>query len=204
MADLSPLLAARWSPRSFDSAVDLTDAQVASLLEAARWAPSAENGQPWRFLLGRRADEAYKRIFVHLRGNDQRWAGRAAALLLGAYRPDGPTAGAAGPSAAEAARRPAGESAWPVAGPSHQAAYDLGQAVAHLTVQAGALGLHVHQMYDFDRAGLAVDLELPGDVRPQVVVAVGQLGDPRTLPEDLRRRETELRRRLPLTELLLG
>lgn len=182
MAELSPLLAARWSPRAFDPTVELTDGEAASLLEAARWAPSTDNGQPWRFLLGRRADEAYKRIFVHLDGDHQRWAGRASALLLAAHLAPG--------------RTDAPETA--------QAAYDLGQAVAHLTVQAGTLGLHVHQLTDFDRAGLAVDLGLPDDVHPHVVVAIGRLGDPLTLPEDLRHRETALRRRRPATELLLG
>ncbi|MFI6230089.1 nitroreductase family protein [Micromonospora echinospora] len=184
MAELSPLLAARWSPHAFDPSVELTDGEAASLLEAARWAPSAGNRQPWRFLLGRRADEAYKRLFVHLAVENQRWAGQASALLLGAYlRPAAPA----------------------VAAPDQaQAVYDLGQAVAHLTVQAGTIGLHVHQMTGFDRAGLAIDLALPDDVIPHVVVAVGRLGDPLSLPEDLRRRETELRHRHPVTDLLLG
>ncbi|BCL14470.1 nitroreductase family protein [Micromonospora sagamiensis] len=187
MAELSPLLAARWSPHAFDPSVELTDGEVTSLLEAARWAPSAGNRQPWRFLLGRRADEAYKRIFVHLAAENQRWAGHASALLLGAYLV---------PAVAHAPGR-AGHD-------PEQAAYDLGQAVAHLTVQAGTLGLHVHQMTGFDRDGIALDLGLSDDVHPHVVVAVGRLGDPLSLPEDLRRRETELRRRRPATDLLLG
>ena len=57
MADLTPLLAFRWSPRAFDPAAELTPAEAASLLEAARWAPSVGNGQPWRFALGHRDDE---------------------------------------------------------------------------------------------------------------------------------------------------
>ncbi|MEU4566282.1 nitroreductase family protein [Micromonospora sp. NPDC023956] len=225
MAELSPLLAARWSPYAFDPSVELTEAEAASLLEAARWAPSAGNRQPWRFLLGRRADEAYKRIFVHLAAGNQRWAGRASALLLGAYlvpTPGGPAPadhhpvrGADDPGQVQAAHHPVrgaddpGQvqaAHHPVRGADDpgQAAYDLGQAVAHLTVQAGTLGLHVHQMAGFDRAGIAIDLALPDDVRPHVVVAVGRLGDPRSLPGDLRRRETELRRRRPVTDLILG
>lgn len=231
MAELSPLLAARWSPHAFDPSVELTDGEAASLLEAARWAPSAGNRQPWRFLLGHRGDEAYKRLFVHLAAENQRWAGQASALLLGAYlRPAAPTVAAptpAAPAPAPAIREP-GQAAHDQARPGHdwaqgthaqavpghdqaravhdqvQAVYDLGQAVAHLTVQAGAIGLHVHQMTGFDRAGLAVDLALPDDVRPHVVVAIGRLGDPLSLPGDLRRRETELRHRHPVTDLLLG
>ncbi|OZV79624.1 hypothetical protein CA850_16220 [Micromonospora echinospora] len=215
MAELSPLLAARWSPHAFDPSVGLTDGEAASLLEAARWAPSAGNRQPWRFLLGRRADEAYKRLFVHLAAENQRWAGQASALLLGAYLlPATPTVAARTPASPAPAAHGSGQAAHDLEQPGYdraratydqaQAVYDLGQAVAHLTVQAGAIGLHVHQMTGFDRAGLAVDLALPDDVRPHVVVAIGRLGDPLSLPGDLRRRETELRHRHPVTDLLLG
>ncbi|MEV0327509.1 nitroreductase family protein [Micromonospora echinospora] len=215
MAELSPLLAARWSPHAFDPSVELTDGEAASLLEAARWAPSAGNRQPWRFLLGRRADEAYKRLFVHLAAENQRWAGQASALLLGAYLlPAAPAGSARTPASPAPATHGCRQAAHGQAQPGHdqaqaaydpaQAVYDLGQAVAHLTVQAGAIGLHVHQMTGFDRTGLAVDLALPDDVRPHVVVAIGRLGDPLSLPGDLRRRETELRHRHPVTDLLLG
>lgn len=180
MALLSPLLATRWSPHAFDPAADLTDAEVASLLEAARWAPSDGNTQPWRFLVGRRDDEAYKRIMANLAPANQRWAGRASALLLGGHTTTGPTGG-----------------------PLPHAAYDLGQAVAHLTVQATVLRLYVRQISGFDAAGLRTDLELCPGVRPHVVVAVGRLGDPHSLPDDLRAREVGLRQRRPLAELML-
>ena len=88
-------------------------------------------------------------------------------------------------------------------GDAERGAYDLGQAMAHLTVQATALGLHVHQLTSFDRAGLAADLDLPVGIRPLVVAAVGRLGDPAVLSEELRQRETGLRRRQPLAALLL-
>ncbi|MFG3700366.1 nitroreductase family protein [Micromonospora sp. NPDC047620] len=174
MVDLTPLLAFRWSPRAFDPTAELAADHASTLLEAARWAPSAGNVQPWRFVLGHRDDETFKRILVNLPEPDQRWAQRASALLLGTH-----LTGAAG----------------------HL--YDLGQAIAHLTVQATALGLHVRQLRGLDRAGLAADLDLPDGVRPHVVVAVGQLGDPLSLPADLLGSETGLRRRLPLAEILL-
>lgn len=179
MADLTPLLAFRWSPRAFDPDAELTGDEAASLLEAARWAPSAGNAQPWRFALGHRQDETWKRILVTLPEPDQRWARHASALVVGAY-----TAPVDG-------------------GAAERAAYDLGQAVAHLTVQATALGLHVRQLTRFDRAGLATELDLPAGIRPLVVAAVGRLGDPLALPPDLRSRETALRRRQPLAALLL-
>ncbi|WP_446217325.1 nitroreductase family protein [Micromonospora sp. IBHARD004] len=175
MADLTPLLAFRWSPRSFDPDAELAGDEASSLLEAARWAPSAGNAQPWRFALGHRQDETWKRILVSLAAGDQRWARHASALVVGAH----------------------------TGGDGERAAYDLGQAIAHLTVQATALGLHVHQLTRFDRAGLAAELDLAPDVRPLVVAAVGRLGDPFALPEELRRRETELRHRYPLATLLL-
>ncbi|WP_410822479.1 nitroreductase family protein [Micromonospora sp. 050-3] len=175
MADLTPLLAYRWSPRAFDASAELTPEESASLLEAARWAPSAENGQPWRFALGHRDDETWKRILISLPVDDQSWIRHAATLVVGAH---------------------AGLE-------TERAAYDLGQAIAHLTVQATALGLHVHQLTRFDRAGLSTELDLPGGVRPLVVAAVGRLGDPFALPADLRARETGLRHRRPVAELLL-
>ncbi|WP_433530337.1 nitroreductase family protein [Micromonospora sp. CA-263727] len=176
MADLTPLLAFRWSPRSFDPEAELTRAEAATLLEAARWAPSVGNRQPWRFALGHRDDETFKRIVVNLPPAEQRWASRASVLVLAAH--------------------PRGGHPF--------AAYDLGQAVAHLTVQATALGLHVRQLTDLDRAGLTADLDLPGNLRPYVVVAVGQLGDPLSLPADLLAEETALRHRRPLGELVLN
>lgn len=175
MADLTPLLAYRWSPRAFDPDAELTGEEAASLLEAARWAPSTENAQPWRFALGHRDDETWKRILVSLPADDQHWARHASALVVGAH----------------------------TGGDAERAAFDLGQAIAHLTVQATALGLHVRQLTGFDRGGLAAELDLPAGVRPLVVAAVGRLGDPFGLPEELRRRETALRHRQPVAALLL-
>ncbi|GAB3796283.1 nitroreductase family protein [Micromonospora zhanjiangensis] len=180
MPELHPLLADRWSPRAFDPTATVTDDELASLLEAARWAPSAGDSQPWRFVAGRRDHETYKRILANLADGDQRWADRASALLVGAHL----TATRSG------ARMP-------------YAAYDLGQSVAHLSVQAGTLGWYVRQVTEFDRAGLRDDLDLPARVEPRVVIAVGRPGDPRSLPPDLLRREIQLRRRQPLADLLL-
>lgn len=179
MTDLTPLIAFRWSPRSFDPGADLSPTEVDLLLEAARWAPSAANRQPWRFATGHRDGETWKRIMVNLPERDQRWAGRASMLLLAAHRV----------SAVDPAEDPA---------------YDLGHAVAQLTVQATALGLHLRQLRDLDRVGIAADLDLPSDVRPAVVVAIGRLGDPLDLPADLIDSEIGLRRRRPVADLLLA
>ena len=177
MPELHPLLAGRWSPCGFDSRHEVGSAELASLLEAARWAPSESNGQPWRFVLGRRDDEPYKRIFECLGADEQRWAWRASALIVAGY-------------------------VTPPSGPA--AAFDLGQAVAHLGVQAIALHLHTHRMAGFDAGRLHRELELPDDVAVHTVLAVGRLGDPATLPSDLRRREFRLRERRPVAELVLA
>lgn len=178
---LHPLLANRRSPRAFDPTAEVTSQELAALLEAARWAPSSFNSQPWRFVVGRRDDDTHKRIFATLVPHNQRWAGRAAVLLVGAHL----------------TRTEQG----------HElgfAAYDLGQAVAHLTMQAAALGLHVHQMAGFDAAALHQELSLPEQVRAKVVVSVGRRDDPDRLPEDLREREHAPRERMRVADLLLG
>ena len=180
MPELHPLLAARWSPRAFDPVAELTQAEVSSLLEAARWAPSYGNSQPWRFVVGSRDDETHKRIFANLSERNQRWAGDASVLIVAAHV----TETAAGV-------------------PLRHAAYDLGQAVAHLSVQAAALDLHVHQMGGFDADSLRTDLELPAELEIAVVIALGRLGSPDSLPADLRARELALRTRRPLAEMLV-
>jgi nitroreductase len=177
MSELHPLLATRWSPLAFDPVAVMSDDDVSSLIEAARWAPSFANSQPWRFAVGRRDEETYKRILENLSAECQHWAGNASALFVAAHL--------------DRATLP-------------HAAYDLGQAVAHLTVQATALRLHVHQIADFDASGLRSDLEMADDLRPAVVVAVGRLGDPAMLPPALRVWETALRSRFPTTELLVN
>jgi len=110
-----PLLAERWSPRGFDRAHELGDDSLTALLEAARWAPSAQNSQPWRFLVTRRGDQARDRLFAALAPGNQAWAGAASALVLVAAR-----------TADDDGR------------PQSHALYDTGQAVAALVTQAQA------------------------------------------------------------------
>src|SRR6201997_5068740 len=85
-APVHPLLAERWSPRGFDRAHELDDVALTALLEAARWAPSAQNSQPWRFLVTRRGEEAHARLLAALAPGNQAWAGAASALILVAAR----------------------------------------------------------------------------------------------------------------------
>lgn len=183
-APIEELLAVRWSPRAFDPAATVSDAQVASLLEAARWAASASNVQPRRFIVARRGSATFERVLANLMGFNQIWARSAGLLIVGIA--------VAGPAEAGA---PAGAYRW--------AEYDLGQSMANLATQAHALGLHVHPMGGIEVDGLRQAFELPARFVPVTVVAVGEIGDPEALPEKYRSREHAERVRLPLDELVL-
>jgi nitroreductase len=178
---LHPLLAGRRSPRAFDAARELDDRALRALLEAARWAPSANNSQPWRFGVARRGEPAFDALADALMPGNQVWAGNAAALLLVAA------------SETDASGR---SLAW--------SRYDVGQAVAHLTVQAQAEGLVVHQMGGFDPAAAARVFDLDAGVQPLVVVAVGHHDPAAVLPEPLAARERAPRERAALEDLLLA
>lgn len=175
-----PLVSERWSPRGFDRMYELRDDEVLALLEAARWAPSANNSQPWRFLLARRGDEAFTRLFATLAPGNQAWAGAASALLLVAAQTSDET----------------GQ-------PRRWALYDTGQAVAFLAAQAQAQGLALHQMGGFDPASAREEFQLAPDLAPVVVVAVGRADADADLPEPLAARERAPRTRQPLDTLLL-
>lgn len=177
---LHPLLAERWSPRAFDPTREVTDAQLTAVLEAARWSPSAGNSQPWRFLVTRRGEAAFDRLLGVLNAGNQVWAGNAGVLLLAVAAVSGPDGGER----------------------SH-ARYDLGQAVAHLTVQAHAEGLVVHQMAGFDPAAARDGFALPAGLVPTTVVALGAHAPHVELAEPYATRERAERGRLPLSDLIL-
>ncbi|MGY1719269.1 nitroreductase family protein [Blastococcus sp. SYSU DS0552] len=177
---LHPLLAGRWSSRALDAAHELTDAQLTALLEAARWAPSANNSQPWRFAVARRGTPEFAAVQDALARGNRVWAHASSALVVVAAETAGP----------DGAPRP-----WAV--------YDTGQAVAHLTVQAEHEGLAVHQLGGFDRERVAALLDLPTAVVPLVVLALGRRDAEAELPEALAARERAARERLPLDALLM-
>lgn len=178
-ARLHPLLAGRWSPRGFDATYDLTETELTTLLEAARWAPSAANSQPWRFLVGRRGDATFDAIVELLAAGNQPWAPRASVLIV---------------AVADTTESPMAP--W--------AEYDTGQAMAHLSVQAEALNLAVHQMGGFNAAGVAARFGLAPELKPISVAAVGRLDPAADLPEPYLERERAPRERRPLSELLLA
>lgn len=177
---LHPLLAERWSPRGFDTRHRLSDTQVLALLEAARWAPSSVNSQPWRFLVGHRGDQVFEGLLASLAPGNQAWAGNASALIL------------------VAAETVAGNGK-----PRSHALYDVGQAVALLTTQAQAEGLGVHQMGGFSAAAVTEAFALGPSLTPVIIVAVGKPDPSARLTDDLYARERAPRERKPLTELMI-
>lgn len=178
------LIANRWSPRSFDPEATVTPEQVVSLLEAARWAPSASNVQPRRFVVARRGTPAFGTIVEHLMGFNRSWAVNASLLVVGI---------------AVTAPDREGERATAY----RWAEYDLGQSMANLATQAHALGLHAHPMGGIEVEGLTRSFDLPANQTPVVVVAVGTAASSELLPEQYREREDAERERLPLADLVL-
>ncbi|MFF5505483.1 nitroreductase family protein [Streptomyces roseolus] len=134
---LHPLLAARFSPRRFDPAGRVDDRALNLLLEAARWAPSAGNSQPWGFFTARPGEPGHARVVPHLAPSAARWAVDAGLLVVALTR-----------------RHVDGSEVVY----SEFADYDLGQAVAHMTVQAQAMGMAAHQFRAFDLEGLTEEL----------------------------------------------
>ncbi|MHA7279647.1 nitroreductase family protein [Arthrobacter sp. MDT2-2] len=177
---LLPELAERWSPRSFDPQATISEDQLDALLEAARWAPSASNNQPRRFIVARRGTSVFDTIVSALVGFNAAWAHHASALIVGI----------AETSSVEGDVRPYAE-------------YDLGQAVAHLSVQAEAEGLVTHQMAGVEWDRIVAAFDLPDNMKPMTITAVGTVDEPDKLPEALAERETAPRTRLPLEELVL-
>jgi nitroreductase len=177
----APILAERWSPRSYDSTAEISSETLTAVLEAARWSPSAANSQPSRFIVARRGTPEFDRIVETLVGFNAAWAGSAAALIV---------------ALAETVDDEGTPRPWAV--------YDLGQAVAHLSIQAHHEGLHVHQMAGFDKDGLRAAFGVDERLDPVTVAAVGVLAAPEALSNDvLRERETAPRTRRPLDEIVL-
>lgn len=177
---LDPLVARRWSPRGFDREQVLPREDVGSLLEAARWSPSASNSQPWSFVVAPRGTADHAHVAAALEGSNALWAPHAALLMVACVR----TVDESGRSLR-----------W--------AMYDLGQSVAWMTVQAESMGLSVHQMAGFDRAAVKQGLDLPENVEPVTVVAFGRFDPQADLPDALKEREVSERERRGLDDIVL-
>lgn len=177
-----PVVLERWSPRSFDGR-EVPAADLRRVFEAARWAPSSYNEQPWRYLVGRRGSETFAKIVSSLGGFNQVWAPRAPVLILGAARKNFTHDDS----------------------PNRFAVFDLGAATALITLQATALGMVVHQMAGFDPDAARAALAIPESFAIGSVMALGYQGEPAALEnERLIAQETSPRSRKELAEIVLG
>ncbi len=169
----------RWSPRSFAD-TPMSQAQLMSVLEAARWAPSASNNQPWRFVWGLRGDAGFAAIADTLVPSNRAWAQKAGALVVVASQ--------------DYTERDE------VKSPNRWHAFDAGAAWAQMGLQVQHLGLVAHAMGGFDVDVAQRLLNVPEGVVLQAVVAIGNKGAVSALPEALQAREFPSARR-PLAQI---
>lgn len=179
---IDELLARRWSPRAFGDR-PLSRDQICRLFEAARWAPSSYNEQPWHFLIATRDHPVeFERMLRCLTDGNQVWARRAPLLML---------------SVAALSFSDTGK-------PNRHAFHDIGLAVENLVIQATSMGLVAHQMAGIHVDRIRTEYELPEGYDPVTAVAVGYPGDPAVLPDTLRQRELAPRSRRPITDFVFS
>ncbi|RYB95792.1 nitroreductase [Nocardioides oleivorans] len=171
----------RWSGSVYDASHRLGDAEVALLLHAAQWAPSAGNSQPWTFFVCVPGTTNHDRLVANLSRGNSGWVPRASVVFLTA-----------------AHVRSGDEVDAPAF--SDYALYDVGQAAAHLTLQAHSMGLLAHQFAGFDHEALAGALDVPATHQLLTGIAVGLPGDPGEVDERTAARDHRDRVRRPLSE----
>lgn len=181
-AAIHDVIRSRWSPRAFSDR-EVSNEHLKSVLEAARWAASSFNEQPWLFFVVRKSDgSAYQRFLNTLVPGNQVWASRAPVLIIMAAKKTFSHTGA----------------------PNYYALHDAGQALAHLMLQATALGLHAHAMAGFSHDKAREVIGIPDDYDIGAAVVLGHIGDPDQLPEQVRKMELSKRQRKPLNEIAFG
>lgn len=176
-----PLIRDRWSPRSFADKV-IPDDVLRSLFEAARWAPSSSNEQPWAYIVATREDQGnFDKILGTLVESNAAWARHAPALAIAVVE-------------LTFARNHA---------PNRTAHYDAGAASALFSMEATARGLAVHQMAGFDPEKARQAFGIPEEWEAIAAIAVGYPGDPDSLPPKLKDRELAPRTRKPIREFVM-
>ena len=170
------LLKRRWSPRAFSNQM-VEREKLLSLFEAARWAPSSFNEQPWHFVVATKQNPAeHARLLSCLAEGNQQWASLAPVLMVSVAKLNFDKTGK----------------------PNRHAFYDVGMAVGNLMTQATALDLFVHQMAGFSAEKVAELYKIPDEFEPVAAIAIGYGGSVQDLPESLRERELGPRSRKPI------
>ena len=149
---IHPAVLRRHSPMAFEPGAEICDDALDTILDAGRLAPSAGNSQPWAFVVGRRGDAVHARIVRHLAGSSARWAPDASAIVV------------------NLARVLVEDTDWEY---SEFSRYDLGQAVAHMTLQALSIGIDAHQFRAFDRDAVAAEFSLSREWEVTSMTAFG-------------------------------
>ncbi len=178
--DIQPLIKNRWSPRSFSSKKVSTD-KLKRIFEAARWAPSSFNEQPWRFIVGVKGDGTWEKLYECLVAFNQIWTEPAPVLILAI----GKKTSAKGDK-------------------NSVYQYDVGQSMAYITLQAEAEGLRSHQMGGFSKDKARELFNIPEDHDPMVMSAIGYQDAPERLKPDFAKMEKSPRERKPLEELVFS
>lgn len=179
---ISPLIANRWSPRSFDAAAEISDTDIAAILEAGRWSPSTGNQQPWRFIVAKRGDSIFENLTKHLAGFNATWAPSASAFILVV----------AVTTNADGSVRP-------------YALYDAGLASAFMTMEANDRGIAVHPIAGFNRDDIKTEFGLPDNFSQIAILVIGKQSPAESLTNPvLIEREKAPRARLPLSDIVIA
>lgn len=175
------LIKYRWSPVAFDNSRMVEPAKIGSLLEAARWAASCFNGQPWFFLLATKENlEEYNKLFSCIVEANQKWVKNAPVLMIAVARLNFAHNNK----------------------PNRHAFHDVGLALGNVTLQAESMGLKVHQMGGFDVQKTKDIYQIPEGFEPITALAIGYQGDLNLLESDLQEREKSPRSRKSLDEFV--
>lgn len=177
---IEPLFLDRWSPRAF-TGEEIPQGELNAVFEAARWAPSSFNSQPWRFLYARRGTPEFETFLGLLIPYNQQWAKNAAVLIIAL--------------SARTFVRPGTTEAQPARNHS----FDTGAAWGSLALQATKLGWHAHGIGGFDVEKTRTELKVPDDYEIEAAIAIGRHGDKSILPESFHKGESPNGRR-PITE----
>ena len=176
---INPLILNRWSPRSM-TGEELDNEEIMSLFEAARWAPSSFNNQPWRFIYAKRNTEHWGRLFNLLAEGNRAWAKNSALLVVVISRKN-----------FEYNEKPAR---------THQ--FDAGSAWENLALEAFSRGIVAHGMQGFDYDKARIDLEIPTDFEVMAMIAIGKKGPRDSLSPELQEKE-KLTDRKPLKDIVM-